>query len=161
MNLTLAKIAKAEARKNYCGDSTECAGNLAVIESYFGLQTPELRKSLHADWSGAFVYHCAVLSGISLPACYPDPRVGKSFASVSAWESYAHLPKIRLWNKGTEIEVGDLVFLTVPEGTPKLMGIILAIDGERLEIAVGNYHNHSAIIERTVSESVRGIVKLV
>ena len=159
MKAKLVTIAAEEARKNYYGETPEQAGNLHPMEQLFVAERELTHEALNTDWSGAFAYHCLRLAGIELPLHYPDPRVGESFAAVRAWELYARLPKIAIWNRGSCIEAGDLVFLKVPEGAPRLMGIILQVDGDRLEIAVGNYRNHSAIIERSIAESVRGIIK--
>ena len=117
-------------------------------------------QTLDGDWSGAFVYWCASLAGMELPARYPDPRVGASFAEAVAWERYARLPKIRLWHEaGEEPEVGDLVVIEPKGKNPLKVGVILSVQTDELETAEGDYHNHSAIVERPRDEFIRGYIR--
>lgn len=161
MNLKLARIAAEQARKNYQGETLFSMGNLQVMENLFRGEEDVAREELNRDWSGAFVYHCVSLAGIALPAHYPDPRVSHSFAFVSAWEQYARLPKIGIWHRAAEMpEVGDLAIFEAEEGKAPRMGIVLSIEGESLEIAVGNHRNHSAIIEQQLWSGIRGYVRL-
>ena len=161
MNVKLAEIARKEARKNYHGNTSTAVGNLFPIEDLFSVAGDVTPTSLDGDWSGAFAFLCTELAGIGLPARYPDPRVGGSFARVECWERYARLPKIRLWlTNDNAPEVGDLVvFEPTAKGVPQ-MGIILETSEESMEIALGNYHNHSAIVERPLGEGVRGYIRL-
>ena len=116
---------------------------------------------LNADWSGAFVYLCTEKAGLGMPVRYPDTRVRHCFAAVSAWEQYARLPKIRLWHAASEIpQVGDLAVLErAPSGAGR-MGIVLRVDVDTMEIAMGNHHNHSAIVEHPLQDGVRGYIRL-
>jgi len=161
MNLKLAEIAREEARKNYHGDTVAAIGNLHPITELFEVADDVTEESLAGDWSGAFVFLCTEKAEIGLPVRYPDPRVGGSFAYVECWERYARLPKIHLWlSKDATPEVGDLVVLEpTGKGVPQ-MGIVLALDGKQLELSMGNYHNHSAIVEIPRDERVRGYIRL-
>lgn len=161
MNLKLAKAALEEAKKNYHGNTEAAITNLQTLVDLFAEADEVTLETLDRDWSGAFAYLCVQKAGYGLPMMYPDPRVGCSFASVAAWERYARLPKIHLWHLPAEpIEIGDLVILETPQEKPPQMGIVLQIDGDRMEIAVGNYHNHSSIIEHAKEDSVRGFIRL-
>jgi len=161
MDQLLAQIARAEAKKNYHGDTDAGISNLYDLAEIFDEADGVTLETLNADWSGAFAYLCVQKAGYGLPIVYPDPRVGVSFANVEAWERYARLPKIHLWHSpDEEIEVGDLVILEVPDGKPRRMGIVLDIDGEEIELALGNYHNHSALITHARHEKIRGLIRL-
>ena len=161
MNRRLAEIAREEARNNYHGNTDAAIGNLYPMAELFSIADDVTEETLSADWSGAFAYLCAERAGIGLPVRYPDPRVGGSFAHVECWERYARLPKIHLWlSKDATPEVGDLVVLEPTAKGVTQMGIILNVTEDSLEIALGNYHNHSAVIERPWSEGVRGYIRL-
>ncbi len=161
MNLLLAQIALEEAKKNYHGNTDAAISNLQPIADLFEEADDVTLETLNEDWSGAFAYLCVQKAGYGLPLRYPDPRVALSFASVAAWERYARLPKIRLWHSPAEdVAVGDLVILETPDEKPRRMGIVLRRDGEVMELAVGNHHNHSAIIEHSCREGIRGFVRL-
>ena len=161
MKLRLAEVAREQARKNYHGDTVAAIGNLQVFAELFEMVDGVTLETLNNDWSGAFVYLCTEIVGMGLPVRYPDPRVPASFASVFAWEAYARLPKKRLWNTSVEmLEIGDLVILDYVEGKPARMGLVLGIEDGVMELALGNHHNHSAIIEQTMGEGVRGFIRL-
>jgi hypothetical protein len=40
------------------------------------------------------------------------------------------------------------------------MGIVLRAEDDVIELAMGNYHNHSAIVEHSVTDGVRGFIRL-
>jgi hypothetical protein len=161
MNLYLAEIAREEARKNYHGDTTAAIGNLQPLADLFDVVDDISLDTLNADWSGAFAFLCTALADIGLPVRYPDPRVHASFASVAAWEEYARLPKIRTWHSADEEpEIGDLVIFPPTPNKPPKMGIVLAVDEDSFDAAVGNHHNHSAVIEHSKAEGVRGYIRL-
>ena len=161
MNLKLAEVARELAKRNFHGDTIASVGNLQILAELFDQADEVTLESLNEDWSGAFVYLCTEVVGMGLPIRYPDPRVPASFASVYAWEAYARLPKIRLWHTCAEMpEVGDLAVLDYEEGKPPRMGIVLAVENDIMELAVGNHHNHSAIIEQPLGDGVRGFVRL-
>ncbi len=151
--------AEREARRNYHGDSASI-GNLQPLLAHFegeGLHIEEL----NTDWSGAFVYRCAVLAGSGLPPRYPDPRVHDCFAYATAWAEYARLPKIRRWHSpAEEPEPGDLIFFKLSEEKPLLMGVLLSLGEGKMELALGDYHNHSAVIERDYAEVTYGWMRL-
>ena len=159
MNLLLARVAEAETKKNFHGNTVASIGNLQPLCEHFpeGV-TPE---TLEGDWSGAFAYHCAVLAGSSLPPKYPDPRVHNDFHTVSAWWEYARLPKIGILHSPAEApEIGDLAVFRLGEGKPLLLGVVLAVGEEGLELAIGDYHNHSAIAERPFDQRIEGYIRL-
>lgn len=161
VNLKLAEIAREEARKNYHGDTIAAIGNLQPLAELFEAADDVTLESLNENWSGAFAYLCTDAAGIGLPIRYPDPRVMGSFAFVEAWEQYARLPKIHLWKSADEMpEIGDLVILEPTNTGTRQMGILLAITEDSMELAVGNYHNHSAVIERPLFQNVRGLIRL-
>ena len=161
MNQRLADVAAEEARKNYHGDTDASIGNLQPIAELFEMEEEVSLESLNGDWSGAFVYYCVEQTAGNLPIRYPDTRVHASFAGVEAWEEYARLPKIRLWRSPAEpAEIGDVVVFERVEGKPAQMGVVLAVDGDRMDVAIGNYRNHSAIVERSTTEGVRGWIRL-
>lgn len=159
MKEELIRVAQEEAKRNYHGATSDSVGNLQPLAEYFAEEDiPE--EAFDADWSGAFAYRCAVLAGFSMPPRYPDTRVHAGFWRVASWYEYARLPKIRLWHCAAEpIEAGDLAILTVPEGTPDLIGIVTAVRGDVLELALGNYHGHSACIERPLTD-LFGFIRL-
>lgn len=160
MNLRLAEIARAEAGKNYYGTTEAAIGNLQPLETLFLGVDDVTHGMLNADWSGAFVYLCTRLAGMSLPVRYPDPRVHASFASAISWVEYARLPKIRLWRKNSTMpEVGDIAVLAPSADTPCLLGVVLEVLEDRAELAIGNYHNHSAIVEKPLCE-IYGYIRL-
>ncbi|MBQ9761043.1 MAG: hypothetical protein IJW16_06815 [Clostridia bacterium] len=161
MNLKLAQIAVQEAKKNYHGNTAAAIGNLQPIAQLFRGEPDVNEQSLDGNWSGAFVYWCAKLAGVGLPTRYPDPRIGKSFAEAIAWERYARLPKIHLWHEpGEDPEVGDLVVIEPKGKNPMKVGVILAVTPDVLETAEGDYHNHSALVERQRDEYIRGYIRL-
>ncbi|MBR2927359.1 MAG: hypothetical protein IKC31_07260 [Clostridia bacterium] len=160
MRNNLILLAEQEAKLNYRGDSGEGLGNLQpLFEPFEG--TDLSFDALNADWSGAFVYACVKKAGYPLPARYPDPRVGLTFASTLAWMRYARLPKIRRWHTDlTEIEEGDIVILSPTEQGIGQMGIVLSVGAFEMELAMGNYHNHSAIVSHSLTEGVLGFIRL-
>ncbi|MBQ2734212.1 MAG: hypothetical protein IJF33_00115 [Clostridia bacterium] len=161
MNLILAEIAAEEAKKNYHGDTEAAIGNLQPIAELFEMEEDVSLESLNGDWSGAFVYYCVALAEGALPIRYPDTRVHASFAKVEAWEEYARLPKIHLWRPFVEaVEIGDIVVFETAEAKPTQMGVVLAVNGDCMDVAVGNHRNHSAIVERSTTEGVRGWIRL-
>lgn len=160
MNQILAAIAEEEAKKNYHGNTTAAISNLQPLLSWFDRESGETLETLNERWGGAFVYHCLRLSGIELPSRYPDPRVGSSFASPAAWEAYARLPKIGLWRQNEQPEVGDVLLWSGRREGEIYTGILLRTDGEQMEIAVGDYHNHSSIVERSLELPIRGFFRM-
>ena len=161
MNQRLASIAREEARKNYHGSSSMGMGNLFPMAELFENADGVSAERLDADWSGAFVYLCTERAGYGLPVHYPDTRVPESFAFVSGWERYARLPKIGRWHSAAELPmVGDLaVFETAPDA-PGQMGIVLSVGEESFDVAMGNYRNHSAVVEKKLFCNVRGWIRL-
>ena len=161
MNRKLAQVAEAEARKNYHGNTTAAISNLHPLMELFEMADDVTFDLLNADWSGSFVYMCTEKAGLGLPVRYPDTRIRHCFAAVSAWEQYARLPKIRLWHTAAETpEVGDLAVLEREPDGPGQMGIVLRVEGDTMELAMGNYHNHSAIVEHSLLSGVRGYIRL-
>ena len=161
MNLYLAEVAREEARKNYHGNTAAAISNLQPLDALFEVADDVTLDTLNADWSGAFAFLCTELAGIGMPIRYPDPRVRASFASVEAWEDYARLPKIRAWHSpDEEPEIGDLVIFEQKPNKPPKMGIVLAVAGDTIDAAVGNHHNHSAVIEHSKADGVRGYIRL-
>ena len=161
MNLKLAEVAREEVRKNYHGDTVAAIGNLQPLAELFDASDDVTLEKLNTDWSGAFAYLCTDIAGIGLPIRYPDPRVIGSFAFVEAWEQYARLPKIRLWKSAGEMpEVGDLVIFDPTEQGVTQMGVVLSVTEESMDVAIGNYHNHSAVVERPLFQSIRGLIRL-
>lgn len=161
MNQQLAEIAREEARKNYHGDTAAALSNLQPLVELFE-EAPEVTlASLDKNWSGAFAFLCASRANAGLPIRYPDPRVRASFAEVEAWEDWARLLKIHTWVAFSEVpEIGDLVIFDQIEGKPPKMGIVLSVEDGMMDVAVGNHHNHSAIIEHPTAEGVRGYIRL-
>ena len=47
----------------------------------------------------------------------------------------------------------------VREGKPPKMGIVLVVGEGMMDVAVGNHHNHSAIIEHAIDTGVRGYIR--
>lgn len=160
MNLKLAEIARNEARKNYHGNTDAAIGNLQPLADLFEVADDVTLETLNADWSGAFVYLCTELAGMGLPVRYPDPRVHASFASARAWVEYARLPKIRLWHTpDTPPEVGDVAVLAPTDNTPCLLGVILEVYDDTADVAIGDYHNHSAVVEKPLA-AILGYIRL-
>ena len=162
MNKRLALAALGEARKNYHGNTVAAIGNLQPIAELFEGEAESNVDVLEPDWGGGFIYLCAVRAGFSLPPRYPDPRVGLSFARVEAWERYARLPKIGAWlDADCQPQVGDIVVIEPKKenGLPSL-GVVLAVGEEAMDTAEGNYHNHSALVERRRDAHIRGYIRL-
>ncbi len=156
----LIAVAVSEAKRNYHGDTSAAISNLHPLREDFSPEEVSM-ESLNADWSGAFAYHCAKLAGLRLPPRYPDPRVRSGFQRVQAWREYAMLHKIRLWHSPAEpLCPGDFVIFRLAEDRPELIGIVLAVEGDTMELAVGNYHNHSAVVERPIDGLISGFVRL-
>lgn len=162
MNKKIALAALSEARKNYHGNTVAAIGNLQPIAALFEGEAEENVEALARDWGGGFIYLCISVAGVELPARYPDPRVGMSFARAEAWERYARLPKINLWLDVAQTpEVGDIVVIEpLHEEDPPAVGIVLAVGEDAMDTAEGNYHNHSAIVERKRDSSIRGYIRL-
>ncbi len=161
MNKALALAAYNAAKENFHGNTEAAIGNLQPIAALFEPLPEVTLASLDGNWSGAFVYYCTALAGLGLPLRYSDSRVSSSFADVHAWEQYARLPKIGLWLHAGELpELGDIVIFDTPAEKPLLMGIVTALDGDVMEVSVGNYHNHSALIERSTAEGIRGWIRM-
>ena len=100
-------------------------------------------------------------AGFSLVPHYPDPRIGGCFAWVDCWVRYARLPKIRLWySADEEPQVGDLVVFQPEEACALHMGIVLSVSENALETAEGDYHNHSAVVERPRDGRIFGYIRL-
>ena len=159
MNLLLARIAEAETKRNFHGNTPLSIGNLHPLREHFPEEVT--LDTLEEGWSGAFAYHCAVLAGSSLPPRYPDPRVHDGFHTVSAWWEYARLPKIGILHPPTDTpEVGDLAVFRLGEEKPLLLGVVLAVGEDTLELAIGDYHNHSAVAERPIDQRIEGYVRL-
>ena len=158
MKHRLAAIALQEARKNYHGDTTSI-GNLHPLHAYF--QDEIGLEELGRDWSGAFAYRCAVLAGSKLPARYPDTRVHAGFWSVRGWVEYAMLPKIHIWDPAPEqIGIGDLAVICMERERRMLIGIVVGISDETVELSVGDYHGHSAIVEFPIDDNLMGVIRL-
>lgn len=161
MNQMLAQIAEREAKKNYQGNSDNGMGNLYPFLELFAETDEVTEEALNADWSGAFAFWCVQGAGYGLPLRYPDTRVHGCFAWVPAWVEFARLPKIHLWHSPSEaLEVGDLVVFSFREGKPPRMGIVLELHEDTMDVAVGNYHNHSAVVECPVGEGILGFLRL-
>ena len=158
MKHRLAGIALREAKKNYHGDTTSI-GNLHPLHAYF--QDEIGLEELGGDWSGAFAYHCAALSGSKLVPRYPDSRVHAGFWSVRGWVEYAMLPKIHLWDPAPEqMEIGDFAVFCMLRERRMLIGVVLGISDETVEVAVGDYHGHSAIVEFPIDDTLMGVIRL-
>ena len=161
MDQKLARIAEREARLNYHGNTAAAISNLYQLVADFLGESDVTEDSLNENWSGAFVYHCLKLAGSTLPARYPDPRIGGSFTTALAWARYARLPKIRAWIKAEETpEVGDLVVHAADDPEKLQIGIILSVTDDALETAEGDYHNHSALVTRVRDEHILGYIRL-
>lgn len=161
MNLYLAEIAREEARKNYHGNTSAAIGNLQPLAELFEVVDDVTLDGLNADWSGAFVFLCTELADMGLPVRYPDNRVRASFADVYSWEQYARLPKIHTWmSADSQPEIGDIVIFEYVDGKPPKMGIVLSVEEQTIDVAVGNHHNHSAVIEHAYPDGIRGYVRL-
>ncbi len=161
MNQHFAEIAATLAKQNYHGNTDAAISNLQELCDLFADTGSVTLEELNTDWSGAFAYLCANKAGFGLPLRYPDPRVHSAFDKVSAWVEYARLPKINLLRSpATEPEVGDLVVFDRREGKPDRIGVVLAVYEDTLEVALGNHHNHSAVIECPRGEGIFGYIKL-
>lgn len=159
MNQTLAQIARVEASKNYHGDTPAAIGNLQPLLAQF--DGCDLSEDVCQNWSGVFLYHCVRLAGSLLPPKYPDSRVHSAFDRVEAWWEYARLPKIHsLLSPALIPEVGDLAVFRQPGNGKPLIGVVLAVGEGTLELAAGDYHNHSALVELSVVDSVMGYIRL-
>ena len=158
MNRALAQIARVEASKNYHGDTPAAIGSLQPLLAYF---SDCLSDDANDNWSGAFLYHCVRLAGSVLPPKYPDPRVHSAFDRVEAWWEYARLPKIHCLRSPAEVpEVGDLAVFRQPRDGKPLIGVVLTVGEDSLELAAGDYHNHSALVELPIVDTVLGYIRL-
>ncbi len=161
MQQEIARLSRILAKKNYHGTTFASLGNLYPFAKVFeeaGDAPPEV---LDRDWSGAFCYVCVKAAGVDLPLHYPDTRVPRSFAFVEGWEAYARLPKIGAWHAPGEFpQVGDLVVFEGPQSTPGQMGVVLSLTESTMEVAMGNYKGHSALLERPLDEGIKGWIRL-
>ncbi len=156
----LATTAETLARKNIRGERND-ADFLSLIR-YF----PETTAfdELKSAWCAAFVYHCCLTAGFTLPI--RPPHTSCRLAAVTAWlewgtdNGFCFSPK-----DGFNPEPGDIIIynnilpkdLKPPDSSwSDHIGIVLTGEGNRLIVAEGNVDNRncSGIIERAFDDTI-------
>jgi len=151
----LSDIAEKLARRNIHGNRTD--NDFMEMIKYY----PETSAfdELGCGWCAAFVYHCAVLSGLEIAIRY-EPMANTRFASVDAWLKWGEKNGFCFYEKdGFTPSRGDIVIYNkiIPKenkspNTPWYdhNGVILSVSSETITVAEGNIGNRniSGIIER-------------
>ena len=126
-------------------------------------------------WCGAFVYHCCQEAGFRFPIKW-KPSDKLRFASVAAWNTWAHEPERNYFIQDTEgfiPEGGDIVLYRnsiPPENKPAEqrnvpidhIGIVLGSENGRFTVAEGNVNNKntSGILCRPLHENIEGFIRI-
>lgn len=154
----IASTAKEWASKPLIGNENKCGPDLEPILCYF----PREDKSVGFDWCAAFVYHCCIEAGLNLPVRYPAP-VSRNFAWVEAWIEWGQL--YGFYHHKSDLtftpDQGDLIIFDnlVGNGLNDHIGVVLAIDQDKIITAEGNYNNLSGIFQRA-REQVNGYIRI-
>ena len=155
------------AGKNIRGEKTDDFF-LDIIRYY-----PEASAydELTSAWCAAFVYHCALLAGITLPIRYA-PSVPLRFACVGAWYEWGTRHKLCYYAKDGFVPAkGDIVIYdniippeNKPEGKPWYdhIGVVLSYDNDGLTVAEGNVDNKniSNIMKRKADNTVGCYIRI-
>ncbi len=148
----IVTIARREALRGFHGALCGLESNLSPVLSRF-----EKDLDPEADWSAAFVCHCARLAGY--PARQTDE--GEELSDAEAWETWGLERDLCLLRGQGEMELcpGDLVILSDPPGH---MGVVLECDegSNRFTAAEGCVGGVSAVVERPNDRRVHARIRL-
>jgi hypothetical protein len=130
---------------------------------------------LKNNWCAAFVYHCCLEAGLSLPIRVPHTAnkiAGSRFAGVGAWYEWGMDNKFCLYEKdGFEPERGDiLIYNNVIPNEDKAenslwhdhIGVVISSDGDSLMVAEGNVGNKnvSGIVRRKRDDKIGCYIRI-
>ncbi len=156
----LASISEELARRTLRGNKSKCGPELEPILSQFRKD-----KKKGFDWCAAFVFHCCIEAGFSLPARHPVP-VKHSFAGVSAWIQWARMSGNGFYYSARNIRFrpqrGDLIIYNnlLGQGPNDHIGVILSGRAPGLVTAEGNIGNVSGIFRRDRTRFVKGFIRI-
>lgn len=161
-----ANIAEEIASQNVCGErDNEVFMN--IIKYY---PEPSAFDELKNYWCAAFVYHCALETGLELPIKQPPYRY--RFAGVGTWYEWAKDKHFCYYETDGFIPSrGDIVIynnIIPPENKQKNspwhdhIGVVLSCEEEYLLVAEGNTNNQnvSGIIQRKRDETIGCFVRI-
>lgn len=171
MQFRVADIAEALAEKKIRGER-EDADYLNIIRYY-----PEATAfdELKNGWCAAFVYHCCLEAGLSLPIRVPHTAkaVGNCrFAGVGAWYEWGtNNGFCRFAKDGFVPERGDIPVYNniIPKANKPAdsawhdhIGIVLSSDGDDLVVAEGNVNNEnvSGIVRRKRDDRIACYIRI-
>ena len=163
----IADIAEVLASKKICGEKNN-ADFIALIR-YF----PEITafEELTHAWCAAFVYHCVIKAGLSLPI-RDKPTSNTRFACVYAWLKWGQENNFCFFEKdGFSPLRGDIVIYNNiiskenrPKNTPwhDHIGIVLSVENSKIIVAEGNVDNKniSGIVERMCNQNIGCYVRI-
>jgi hypothetical protein len=164
-------IAEALAKKKIIGDKTD-ADFMKIIRYY-----PEdsAYNGLKNAWCAAFVYHCCLEAGLSLPIRVPHSSKKVAFSrfnGVDGWYDWGVDNGYCYYERdGFTPERGDIVIYNniIPKGDKEEnspwhdhMGIVLSCDGDNLTVAEGNAGNKnvSDILKRKRDNSIGCYIRI-
>lgn len=157
----LAVIAREEAEKPYNGKANHCAPNIQDIAARFPNWSVDEADGL---WCAAFVYHCVILAGFSIPVCPKESSC--SLAGCAAWEEWAQADNRIEYHSGNDnafkpaagdIVLFDRVFNNMDHDH---IGIVLENDDDYLITAEGNVENVSQILKRKKDSHIRAYIRI-
>jgi hypothetical protein len=167
----IGNIAKALAEKKIVGEKSD--EDFMKIIRYFPEETAF--EELKNAWCAAFVYHCCLKGGLSLPVRVPHTEkslANRRFACVVAWyewgkeNGFCHFE-----NDGFIPGCGDIVIYNdiIPmEDKPENstwcdhMGIVISCNDDDLTVAEGNIGNKniSGTISRKRDETIGCYIRI-
>lgn len=154
----IAKIAEELAARPLIGNEQKYGPDLVPILRYFPREDPEVGF----DWCAAFVYHCCLEAGLTLPVRHPAP-VTRNFAWVSVWVEWGELNGF--YHPADDPffipERGDLIIFDnlLGNGPNDHIGVVTHREHGRLITAEGNYLNRSGIFDRTKA-ALTGFIRI-
>lgn len=157
----LADLAEALAKENIVGDAHDT--NFLTIIRYW--PDDDIVGVLKSAWCAAFVYHCCMQVGFTLPIKYTEP-VPCRFAGVKAWLVWSQLPEINFYHpadqKGFMPERGDIVIYEdiVGNGPHDHIGIVMDFKDGIITTAEGNVENRSGIFMRDRYKNINGFIRI-
>jgi HD superfamily phosphohydrolase YqeK len=161
-----ADIAEELAAKSICGEK-DSKIYMDIIKYYpEAVAFDELKNS----WCAAFIYHCALKSGMELPIRQPPFKY--RFAGVGTWYEWGKANGFCFYEKDGFIPSrGDIVIynnIISPDNKPKdsawhdHIGIVLFCESDFLVVAEGNINNQnvSGVIKRRRDNTIGCFVRI-
>lgn len=167
----MGDIAESLAAKKIVGDRSDT--EYMKIIRYFPEETAF--DELKNGWCAAFVYHCCLEAGLSLPIRVPHTAKKVAdcrFAGVGAWYEWGIANAFcRFEKEGFTPERGDIVVYNniIPkEDKPENsawhdhIGIVISSDGDSLIVAEGNADNKnvSGIVNRERDSTIGCYIRI-